>query len=58
MDRRGGGLLFLGGRDSLADGGYAQSAMNDLLPVTLPDRKGTFVRVGATVELTAPAVTV
>jgi uncharacterized membrane protein len=52
VDRRGGGLLFLGGRDSLADGGYAQSAMNDLLPVTLPDRKGTFVRVGATVELT------
>jgi len=52
VDRRGGGLLFLGGRDSLADGGYAQSAMNDLLPVTLPDRKGTFVRVGANVELT------
>jgi len=53
VDRRGGGLLFLGGRDSLADGGYAQSALNDLLPVTLPDRKGTFIRVGATVELTA-----
>ena len=26
VDRRGGGLLFLGGRDSLADGGYAQIA--------------------------------
>ena len=60
VDRRGGGLLFLGGRDSLADGGYAQSILKDLLPVTLPDHKGTFFRVtpsehpiGAKVELTA-----
>ena len=53
VDRRGGGLLFLGGRDSLADGGYAKSALNDLLPVVLPDRKNTFVRAPATVELTA-----
>src|SRR5208282_2661305 len=45
VDRRGGGLLFLGGRDSLADGGYAKSKFNDLLPVVLPDKKGTFVRV-------------
>jgi uncharacterized membrane protein len=45
VDRRGGGLLFLGGRDSLADGGYAKSKFNDLLPVTLPDKKGTFQRV-------------
>jgi hypothetical protein len=45
VDRRGGGLLFLGGRDSLADGGYAKSMFNDLLPVVLPDKKGTFVRV-------------
>jgi uncharacterized membrane protein len=54
VDRRGGGLLFLGGRDSLADGGYNRSLyLNDLLPVTLPDRKGTFVRDNANVELTA-----
>jgi uncharacterized membrane protein len=63
VDRRGGGLLFLGGKDSLADGGYAKSLFNDLLPVTLPDKKGTFLRVYpdesgalhnvATVELTA-----
>ncbi len=56
VDRRGGGLLFLGGRDSLADGGYAKSLFNDLLPVTLPERsesKATFVRAPATVELTA-----
>jgi hypothetical protein len=54
VDRRGGGLLFLGGRDSLADGGYAKSLFNDLLPVTLPDSKATFVRAPATAELTAP----
>jgi uncharacterized membrane protein len=53
VDRRGGGLLFLGGRDSLADGGYAKSLFNDLLPVVLPDKKGTFVRAPANVELTA-----
>jgi uncharacterized membrane protein len=53
VDRRGGGLLFLGGKDALSDGGWKQSADADLLPVTLPDRKDTFFRVGATVELTA-----
>ena len=64
VDRRGGGLLFLGGKDSLADGGYAKSMFNDLLPVILPDKKNTFARVYpdektgalynvATVELTA-----
>lgn len=53
VDRRGGGLLFLGGRDALADGGYAKSLMNDLLPVMLPDRNNTFVRAPANVELTA-----
>jgi hypothetical protein len=47
VDRRGGGLLFLGGREALADGGYKKSALNDLLPVTLPDREGTFVRAYA-----------
>jgi len=53
VDRRGGGALFLGGKDSLSDGGYKQSALTEVLPVTLPDRKDTFVRVGANVELTA-----
>jgi uncharacterized membrane protein len=53
VDRRGGGILFLGGRDSLADGGWAKSQLNDLLPVVLPDRKNTFVRAPADVELTA-----
>jgi hypothetical protein len=53
VDRRGGGVLFLGGKDALADGGWKQSADVDLLPTILPDRKNTFVRVGANVELTA-----
>ena len=34
--RRGGGALFLGGRFALADGGYQNSALADLLPVHLP----------------------
>ena len=34
VDRRGGGLLLLGGRASLGDGGWAASSLADLLPVT------------------------
>jgi uncharacterized membrane protein len=52
VDRRGGGLLFLGGRAGLAEGGYAASALADLLPVILPAKKATFFRDPATVELT------
>jgi hypothetical protein len=52
VDRRGGGLLFLGGRASLADGGYGRPPFSDLLPVSLPSRTGTFHRDNATVELT------
>jgi uncharacterized membrane protein len=37
VDRRGGGLLFLGGRFSLADGGYEKPPFVDLLPVILPN---------------------
>jgi uncharacterized membrane protein len=44
VDRRGGGLLFLGGRASLAEGGYGASGLAELVPVTLPDRKNTFHR--------------
>jgi hypothetical protein len=53
VDQRGGGVLFLAGRSALADGGYARSALAELLPVTLPERKGTFAREEAGVELTA-----
>jgi uncharacterized membrane protein len=52
VNRRGGGLLLLGGRFSLADGGWAASEMAGLLPVILPNRKDTFKRDPATVELT------
>jgi uncharacterized membrane protein len=52
VDRRGGGLLFLGGRASLGDGGWAASSLADLLPVALPNKKGTFHRDPATVSLT------
>ena len=53
VDRRGGGLLFLGGRASLSDGGYTKAPFADLLPVNLPDRKNTFHRDPAYPELTA-----
>ena len=52
VDRRGGGLLFLGGRASLADGGWGSSSLADLLPVILPNKKGTFHRDPATASLT------
>jgi uncharacterized membrane protein len=52
VDRRGGGVLFLGGRFALADGGWAGSNLADLLPVALPTGKNTFHRDPATVELT------
>lgn len=53
VDRRGGGVLWLGGRNGLGDGGWGESPVADLLPVNLPDRKDTFHRDPATVELTA-----
>jgi uncharacterized membrane protein len=52
VDRRGGGVLWLGGRSSLADGIWGGSSLADLLPTVLPSRKDTFHRVPATVELT------
>lgn len=52
VDRRGGGLLFLGGRASLADGGYEKAPFADLLPVHLPNHKNTFHRDAAHPELT------
>jgi uncharacterized membrane protein len=53
VDRRGGGLLFLGGRFALADGGWGGSSLADLLPTILPSHKNTFHRLPATVQLTA-----
>src|SRR5215469_3292814 len=45
VDRRGGGLLLLGGQFALADGGWAASnVITDLLPTVLPTATGTFHR--------------
>jgi uncharacterized membrane protein len=52
VDRRGGGLLWLGGHSSLADGIWGGSNLADLLPVVLPNKKNTFHRAPATAELT------
>ena len=53
VDERGGGLLMLGGRDGLSEGGYASSELEGILPVTLPAGKGTFSRSPAKPVLTA-----
>jgi uncharacterized membrane protein len=52
VDRRGGGLLFLGGRSSLSDGDYNVAPFSELLPVKLPARKNTFHRDLVAAELT------
>jgi hypothetical protein len=53
VDRRGGGVLFLGGRMSLSDGGWGSSNISELLPTFLPNGRNNFHRNSATVELTA-----
>ncbi|KAA6458349.1 hypothetical protein DYQ86_20770 [Acidobacteria bacterium AB60] len=52
VDRRGGGILFLGGSSALSDGGWAASSLGDLLPTFLPQGNHNFHRNAATVELT------
>ncbi len=44
VDRRGGGLLLLGGQFALAAGGWNASKLVDLMPTTLPNEVGTFHR--------------
>jgi uncharacterized membrane protein len=56
VDHRGGGILFLGGRSSLSDGGWAASRLNDLMPTSLPAGRSSFHRNPATVELTPEGV--
>lgn len=53
VDRRGGGILFLGGSSALSDGGWGASGLNDLLPTFLPSGSHNFHRNAAKVELTA-----
>lgn len=49
VGERGGGLLVLGGRNALAEGGYAGTALEDLLPVYLeepaPDPQGAYTEM-------------
>ncbi|WP_035359013.1 glutamine amidotransferase [Edaphobacter aggregans] len=52
VDRRGGGVLFLGGRMALSDGGWGASSINEMLPTFLPPGRNSFHRNAATVELT------
>lgn len=56
VDRRGGGVLFLGGRSSLSDGGWAASPLNQMLPTFLPSGRSSFHRNAATVELTSAGI--
>jgi uncharacterized membrane protein len=56
VDRRGGGILFLGGNSSLSDGGWGASSLNALLPTFLPPGNHNFRRNAATVELTAAGI--
>ena len=44
VDRRGGGLLLLGGQFALADGNWNASTITDLFPTVLPTSAGTFHR--------------
>jgi uncharacterized membrane protein len=53
VDKRGGGLLFLGGRSALSDGGRGASSVADLFPTFLPPGKTEFHRDAATVQLTS-----
>jgi len=52
-NRRGGGILFLGGRFALSEGGYPHSPLAELLPVRLLENKGTFHRDFSGQQLTA-----
>lgn len=44
VDRRGGGLLLLGGQFAMADGGWNASKLTDLMPTILPSQAGAFHR--------------
>jgi uncharacterized membrane protein len=50
-DRRGGGVMFLAGRFALADGGYENSPMAEMMPLRIPSQK-TFSRDFADIALT------
>jgi len=49
--RRGGGVLFLGGRFGLSEGGWGATPVAEMLPVRLPAAGATFQRVYSNTEL-------
>lgn len=54
VSERGGSLLMLGGRRGLADGGWGNSVVAEVLPAQLPDiNAASFVRVPVKVSLTS-----
>ncbi|MBI3695519.1 MAG: hypothetical protein HY238_11865, partial [Acidobacteria bacterium] len=52
VNRRGGSALFLGGRKSFSEGGWASSTLAEILPVRLSAATPTFHRRPVKVELT------
>ncbi len=50
--RRGGGVLFLGGRFALGEGGWPNSPLAELIPVRMPDHRESFHRDQIGFELT------
>ena len=54
VDRRGGGLLFMGGRATLSHGGYQGSPLADLVPTQLPPTKGGFTTISRFVKELTP----
>jgi uncharacterized membrane protein len=52
-NRRGGGILFMGGRFALGEAGWPNSPLAELIPARLPDHRDTFHRDQTAVKLTA-----
>jgi len=53
VDRRGGSILFLSGRNGLGDGGWGSSPVAEVLPVHLPVKRGEdFVQAAVQAQLT------
>src|SRR5215471_17184526 len=56
VDRRGGGLLLIAGRQSFTDGGWQNSSMADLIPTQLPQARNGLHRDFSAVQITAQGV--
>ncbi|HVA89086.1 MAG TPA: vWA domain-containing protein, partial [Chloroflexota bacterium] len=54
VNRRGGGVLFMAGQYALGDGGWAESSLAPLLPVTLPSHSDTTTKTFVRADLSTP----